>query len=225
MTELTLIVGLGNPGRDYEKTRHNIGFRCVDEIAAKHGMTFSKKQAKAIMAEGKIGEHRVLLVKPQTYMNLSGDSVRELVNFYKVPIERVLVISDDLDIPLGTLRIRMQGSAGGQKGLKHIMEQLGTPNVYRLRVGIGRPPGRMEPKDYVLQDFGKDEQILLVETLDRVVKAISTFLDHGINAMMNRHNGTAEESARNAAPKPKPPRPPEAAPSAPAPKPEDSSTS
>ena len=210
MTDLYLIVGLGNPGRDYEKTRHNIGFRCVDEIAAKHGFSFNKKQGKAVVAEGKIGEHKVLLVKPQTYMNLSGASVRELVNFYKIPIEHVLVISDDLDIPLGTLRIRMQGSAGGQKGLKHIMEQLGTPNVYRLRVGIGRPPGRMEAKDYVLQDFGKDEQIWLVETLDRVVKAIDTFLDHGITIMMNRHNGTAEEAARNAAPKPKPVRPPEA---------------
>jgi PTH1 family peptidyl-tRNA hydrolase len=212
MTELYLIVGLGNPGRDYEKTRHNIGFRCLDEIAAKHGMTFGKKQGKAVIAEGKIGEHKVLLVKPQTYMNLSGNSVRELVNFYKVPIDHILVIGDDLDIPLGTIRIRMQGSAGGQKGLKHIMEQLGTPNVYRLRVGIGRPPGRMEPKDYVLQDFGKDEQILLIETLDRVVKSITTFLDYGISIMMNRHNGTAEESARNALPKPKLPRPTDAAP-------------
>jgi peptidyl-tRNA hydrolase, PTH1 family len=202
MADLYVIVGLGNPGREYELTRHNIGFRCVDAVAQHFGLVFGKKQAKSILAEGAISDHKVLLVKPQTYMNVSGDAVRELVNFYKVPLERVLVIGDDLDIPLGTLRIRMQGSAGGQRGLKHIMEQLGSQEVYRLRFGIGRPPGRMEPKDYVLQDFGKDEQILLVETLGRVVKAVETFLTQGIAATMNQHNGTAEEAARNAVPKP-----------------------
>jgi PTH1 family peptidyl-tRNA hydrolase len=207
MTDRYLIVGLGNPGKDYEKTRHNIGFRCVDAIAEKHGLSFAKKQARALVAEGSVGDMRLLLVKPQTFMNLSGQAVRGLADFYKIPTDHILVISDDMDIPLGTLRIRLKGSAGGQKGLKSIMDHLGTPEVYRLRVGIGRPPGRMDPADYVLQDFGKDEQILLVETLDRVVKAVGTWLQHGITAMMNRHNGTAEESARNAAPKPALPKP------------------
>jgi PTH1 family peptidyl-tRNA hydrolase len=207
MAELYIIVGLGNPGREYEKTRHNIGFRCLDALATKHKVYFTKKQAKAQLADGKIGEHRVLMVKPQTYMNLSGDSVRELVNFYKVPLSHLLVIMDDMDIPLGSLRIRMQGSAGGQKGLKHIMEQLGTQDIHRVRFGIGRPPGRMEARDYVLQDFAKDEQILLIETLDRVTKAVDTWLNEGILITMNRHNGTAEEAARNAQPKPKPVRP------------------
>ncbi|MBX3061611.1 MAG: aminoacyl-tRNA hydrolase [Anaerolineae bacterium] len=198
MTDRFLIVGLGNPGKEYEKTRHNIGFRCVDEIARKYGMSFIKKQSKAQLAEGQIGDHKVLLAKPQTYMNLSGDAVRGLLDFYKIPNDHLLVIMDDLDIPLGTLRIRLQGSAGGQKGLKHIQTVLGTQDINRIRFGIGRPPGRMDPAAYVLQDFGKDEQILLIETLDRVVKAVETWLDHGILIAMNRHNGTAEESARNA---------------------------
>lgn len=210
MTYRYLIVGLGNPGKDYEKTRHNIGFRCVDAIAEKHGLSFSKKQSKSRLAEGNVGDVRLLLVKPQTYMNASGEALRGLVDFYKIPVDHVLVISDDMDIPLGTLRIRLKGSAGGQKGLKSIMDHLGTQDVYRLRVGIGRPPGRMNPADYVLQDFGKDEQILLVETLDRVVKAVGTWMRHGITAMMNRHNGTAEEAARNAETKPPAAKPPPA---------------
>lgn len=210
MSDRFLIVGLGNPGRDYEHTRHNIGFRCVEAVATKYGLSFSKKQNQAQLAEGVAGEHKVMLAKPQTYMNLSGEAVRPLLSFYKVPLDHLIVISDDLDIPLGTLRIRKQGSAGGQNGLKHIMAQLSTQDLYRIRFGIGRPPGRMEAAAYVLQDFGKDEQILLVETLDRVVKAVDTFLNDGIDATMNRHNGTAEEAARAvlsqaaAVPKPKP---------------------
>src|SRR5438552_1736530 len=165
-----LIVGLGNPGREYEKTRHNVGFRFVDALAAAHGMTFSKKQSKALVADGTIGDHKVLLAKPQTYMNLSGEAVRGLMDFYKIPLSNLLVVSDDLDIPAGTLRIREKGGAGGQKGLKSIIEHLGTPEFARMRVGIGRPPGRMDPAAYVLQDFDKSNAILLIETLDRVVK-------------------------------------------------------
>ncbi len=198
MSERYLIVGLGNPGREYEKTRHNIGFRCVDAIAAAYGISVTRRQAHAFLGDGLIAEQRVLLAKPQTYMNLSGEAVRALVDFYKIPLENLLVISDDMDIPLGTLRIRQKGGAGGQKGLKSIMEHLGTQEFARLRVGIGRPPGRMEPTDYVLQDFESADQILVIETLDRVVKSIDTWLRFGVAIMMTRHNGTAEESARNA---------------------------
>jgi PTH1 family peptidyl-tRNA hydrolase len=198
MTDRFLIVGLGNPGRDYEKTRHNIGFRALDAIAAAHSFSFSKRQARALVADGSIAERKVMLAKPQTYMNLSGEAVRSLVDFYKIPLENVLVISDDMDVPLGTLRIRTKGGAGGQGGLKSIIAHLGTQEFARLRIGIGRPPGRMDPVDYVLQDFAKDEAILLIETLDRVVKAIDTWLRFGISIMMTRHNGTAEESARKA---------------------------
>ncbi|MCE7948750.1 MAG: aminoacyl-tRNA hydrolase [Chloroflexi bacterium CFX4] len=207
MTDRFLIVGLGNPGRDYEKTRHNIGFRVAEALAAKHGLSFAKKQAKALLAEGSIAERRVLIAKPQTYMNLSGESVRPLVSFYNIPLANVLIILDDLDIPLGTLRLRPNGSAGGQNGMKSILGQLGTQNLARLRFGIGRPPGRMDAAAYVLQPFATDEQMLVIETLDRAVRAAETWLQYGIETAMTRHNGTAEEAARNAtatAPIPKP---------------------
>jgi len=200
MTERYLIVGLGNPGREYVNTRHNIGFRCVDAIATAHGLSFGDKKARALLADGVIDGKRVMLAKPQTFMNLSGESVRILVDFFKIPLNQVLVIMDDMDIPLGILRIRAKGSAGGQKGMKSIIEHLGTDAIARVRFGIGRPPGRMDPADYVLQDFGKDDTILLSETLDRVVKSISTWLDQGVDRMMTRWNGTAEDSARNAEP-------------------------
>jgi peptidyl-tRNA hydrolase, PTH1 family len=202
MTDRFLIVGLGNPGRDYAKTRHNIGFRCVDAIAAAYGMTFSKRQSKALVADGVIAGRKVLLAKPQTFMNLSGQAVRGLMDFYKIPLTNLLVISDDMDLPAGTLRIREKGGAGGQKGLKSIIEHLGTLEFARMRVGIGRPPGRIDPADYVLQDFDKDEAILVVETLDRVVRAVESWLRLGIAIMMTRFNGTAEEAARNATAQP-----------------------
>ncbi|RMF48704.1 MAG: aminoacyl-tRNA hydrolase [Chloroflexota bacterium] len=202
MTERFLIVGLGNPGREYERTRHNIGFRVVESLATKHGLSFSKKQAKALLAEGTIAERRVLLAKPQTYMNLSGQSVGPLVAYYNLPLTNVLIILDDLDIPLGTLRLRPSGSAGGQRGLKSILDQLGTQAVARLRFGIGRPPGRLEAAAYVLQPFSAEEQLLVAETVDRAVRAVETWLQFGIEIAMARYNGTAEDAARaaNAAP-------------------------
>jgi PTH1 family peptidyl-tRNA hydrolase len=193
-----LVVGLGNPGREYEKTRHNIGFRAVDAIAEKHNLTFGKKQAKAIVADGVIAGQRILLAKPQTFMNLSGESARGLVDFYKIPLANVLVILDDMDIPLGTLRIREKGGSGGQNGMKSMIAHLGTDAFARMRVGIGRPPGKMPPAAYVLQDFDKDEAIWVIETLDRIGRAIETWLTHGLAIMMTRHNGTADEAARNA---------------------------
>lgn len=198
MAERYLIVGLGNPGREYQRTRHNIGFRAVDAIAAAYGLSFERGRAKSLLADGFIAGRRVALAKPQTYMNLSGEAVRALVDFYRIPVENLLVICDDLDIPPGMLRIRQKGGSGGQKGLKSIGQHLGTQDFARMRIGIGRPPGRMDPAAYVLQDFGSDEQILIIETLDRVVKSILTWLEHGIGIMMTRHNGSADEAARNA---------------------------
>lgn len=198
MTDRFLIVGLGNPGTEYERTRHNIGFRVVESLAAKHALSFSKKQAKALLAEGTIVGRRVLLAKPQTYMNLSGESVRPLIAFYNLPLTNVLIILDDLDIPLGTLRLRPSGSAGGQKGLKSILDQLGTQQVARLRFGVGRPPGRMDAAAYVLQPFAAEEQLLVAETVDRAVRAIETWLELGIEIAMARYNGSAEDAARNA---------------------------
>ncbi|HVO42440.1 MAG TPA: aminoacyl-tRNA hydrolase, partial [Aggregatilineales bacterium] len=189
------LIGLGNPGRDYAATRHNVGFRSVDALAAAHGLAFTKKQAKALIADGTIADRKVILAKPQTYMNLSGESVRGLLNFYKVPIANLLVISDDLDLPVGTLRIREKGSAGGQKGLKNIIEHLHTLEFARMRIGIGRPPGRMDAAAYVLQPFDKADDSLVQETIERAVRAAETWLELGTQAAMNRFNGSPDEAA------------------------------
>ncbi len=198
MTDRYMIVGLGNPGREYDKTRHNIGFRCVDAIAETYNLTFAKKQSRALLADGLIADHKVLLVKPQTFMNLSGEAVSSLLTFFKIPLKKLLVISDDLDLPLGTLRIRAAGSAGGQNGLRSIAAHVSTQAFPRMRFGIGRPPGRMEAAAYVLQDFDKADAILLDETMSRAVRAVETWLRYGIELAMTRHNGTNEEAARTA---------------------------
>ncbi|HRF95631.1 MAG TPA: aminoacyl-tRNA hydrolase, partial [Aggregatilineales bacterium] len=153
MTERFLIVGLGNIGKEYATTRHNIGFWVADELARRYDMTFGKKERKAVCADGIIKDQRVIIAKPQTYMNLSGEAVRSLVDFYKIPLNQIIVIHDDLDLALGTLRIRANGSAGGQNGVKSIIQHLGTQDFARVRCGIGRPPGRLDPAVYVLQPF------------------------------------------------------------------------
>jgi PTH1 family peptidyl-tRNA hydrolase len=193
MAEMSaIIVGLGNPGPRYENTRHNIGFRVVEELARKHGLSFTKTESRALVASGAILGKRALLAKPMTYMNISGDAVAPLARFYKVEPANLLVIADDLDIPPGTLRLRKTGSSGGQNGLKHIIERLGTQDIPRLRVGIGRPPGRMDAAAYVLTPFTKgDEEMTAVEAVDRAVKMIETWLTDGIDLAMSRYNGPA----------------------------------
>ncbi|MDX2138900.1 MAG: aminoacyl-tRNA hydrolase [Chloroflexota bacterium] len=202
MPDQFLIVGLGNPGSRYEKTRHNIGFRAVDLLAQKHGIPVTKLEQRALVGSGTLGGTRVLLAKPQTFMNVSGDSVGPLVSFYKIPHERILILCDDLDIPFGTLRLRKSGSAGGQNGMKHILQRLGTQEINRVRMGIGRPPGRMDPADYVLSPFKGDEEITAIEMTDRAVKAVETWLADGIEAAMNRYNGTGEAKPKPATPQP-----------------------
>lgn len=197
-----LIVGLGNPGREYENTRHNIGWMVLDELARRYGLSFGKKERKASLADGLIREKRVLLVKPQTYMNLSGEAVRALVDFYKVELEQVLLISDDLDIPLGTLRMRPGGGAGGQKGIKSTIQHLGTQGFARLRCGIGRPPGKMDPAAYVLQPFKGDDEITVRIVIERAADAVETWLTAGIELAMSRHNGSIDD------PRPEPTAPP-----------------
>ena len=195
MTDRYLVVGLGNPGPKYINTRHNIGFQCVEAIAAEYGLTFDKTQAKARVASGAIAQQSLMLVKPQTFMNLSGSAVGGIAHFYKVPPERVLVIHDDLDIPLGTLRLRKAGGAGGHNGMKSVIQHLGTQAFPRLRFGIGRPPGRMDPAAFVLRPFKQEEEPLVIETVARVVRAIHTWLTEGIEKAMSQHNGTAEQAA------------------------------
>ncbi len=183
-----LIVGLGNPGRAYASHRHNVGFMTADRWAAAHTFTFNKIQHHAIIALGRRGEQRVIVAKPQTFMNESGRAVGALLRFYKIPVEQLLVIFDDLDLPFGAIRLRADGGAGGHNGMRSIIQHLGGNRFARLRIGIGRPPGRMEPAAFVLQDFSRDETAELDALLDRASQAIDTFLTAGITAAMNEFN-------------------------------------
>jgi len=184
----TLIVGLGNPGREYASNRHNVGFMIADRWAVAHTLTFNKIQHHAIIATGRSGGQRVIVAKPQTYMNESGRAVGALLRFYKIPSEQLLVIFDDLDLPFGTIRLRADGGAGGHNGMRSIIQHLGGNHFARLRIGIGRPPGRMDPAAFVLQDFDRDEAAELDALLDRAGQAIDTFLTAGITAAMNQFN-------------------------------------
>lgn len=185
-----LIVGLGNPGRDYRDTRHNIGFMAVDAIANASQCKMTKVQSKAIIGTAQLNGKKVLLAKPQTYMNLSGQAVSGLMRFYKIPTANLLVINDDLDLPLGTLRMRPGGGSAGQKGIGSIIEELGTQEFPRMRLGIGRPPGQMDSADYVLQSFSQPEQELLAVVFSRVVEAVRIFVSEGLESSMNKYNGT-----------------------------------
>jgi PTH1 family peptidyl-tRNA hydrolase len=183
-----LIVGLGNPGPKYAANRHNVGFRCLGRLAAAYDLAFDKQQKKARVALGAIRGRRVVLARPQTFMNESGRAVAPLARFYQVPLECLLVVYDDLDLPLGVVRMRPEGSSGGHKGMSSIIEQLGDQNFPRLRIGIGRPPEQMDPVDYVLQNFSADEEPLVEETLERAVAAVETWLAEGVEMAMSRHN-------------------------------------
>lgn len=190
MTDTFLIIGLGNPGREYRDTRHNIGFMLMDVLAVRLDARGMKLQSKAIITSALYEERKIILAKPQTYMNLSGQSVQGLLNFYKIPVTNLLVAHDDMDLPFGTLRIRPSGGPGGQRGMAHTIELLGTKDFPRLRLGIGRPPGRMDPKAYVLQNFTKDDFKLLPDVLNRAADAALEFVLNGLNAAMNKYNGS-----------------------------------
>lgn len=190
MTDTFLIIGLGNPGREYRDTRHNIGFMLMDVLAVRLDARGMKLQSKAIITSALYEERKIILAKPQTYMNLSGQSVQGLLNFYKIPVTNLLVAHDDMDLPFGTLRIRPGGGPGGQRGMAHTIELLGTKDFPRLRLGIGRPPGRMAPKAYVLQNFTKDDFKLLPDVLNRAADAALEFVLNGLNAAMNKYNGS-----------------------------------
>lgn len=184
-----LIAGLGNPGPDYRQNRHNVGFMVVDALARALDIPIQRVELRALVGKGSSGGARLILAKPQTYMNNSGRSVVPLMRFYKIPPEQLLVVHDDLDLPFGTLRLRPLGGTGGQKGMESIVERLGTGEFSRLRVGIGRPPSRMDPADYVLHDFNPPQQDLLPEVLGRAVDAIRLFIREGIEPAMNAYNG------------------------------------
>jgi peptidyl-tRNA hydrolase, PTH1 family len=200
MEKTYLIVGLGNPGREYRETRHNIGFMLLDRLAVKLDTRFTRLQSKALIASATyipekslIGGCKIILAKPQTFMNLSGQSVQGLLHFYKLPLSDLLVAHDDLDLPIGTIRIRPDGGSAGQKGMTSILERLGTDEFARIRLGIGRPPGQMQAPDYVLQEFSRTDLAIISETLNRAVEAVLTFITENLDTAMNRYNGTNEK--------------------------------
>jgi len=184
-----LIVGLGNPGREYRISRHNVGFLAVDHLCQEFKIPITRHQFKSLYGQGTINESRLLLAKPTTFMNLSGQAVWPMVRFYKVEHQNLLILHDDMDLPLGTIRIRPSGGSGGQKGLASIIDSMGTQNVPRMRIGIGRPPGRMQPRGYVLEDFSAKEQELLAVVFENIANAVSTWMTEGIESAMTRYNG------------------------------------
>ncbi len=189
---MKLIVGLGNPGRSYANNRHNAGFICLNHFARTHGIRFDKKQSKARTGTGEAGGTKVVLAKPQTYMNLSGESVSRLVRKFKVNLDDLIVIHDDLDLPLGKIRIRQYGGSGGHKGIASIITSLKSPDFVRLRVGIGRPaaaePSEADIIDYVLSDFTLDEEQVITKVMPTVSEAILCLLTEGLTIAMNKYN-------------------------------------
>jgi peptidyl-tRNA hydrolase, PTH1 family len=193
MIDPFLIIGLGNPGREYRETRHNIGFMVLDRLAVKLNARFTRLQSKALVASVNYLDRKIILAKPQTFMNLSGQSVQGLIHFYKLPLENLLIAHDDLDLPVGTIRIRPDGGSAGQKGMSSTIERLGTDEFPRLRLGIGRPPGQMQAPDYVLQDFSNADLTVISETLNRAVEAALMWVTDGLDVAMNKYNGSIRE--------------------------------
>jgi PTH1 family peptidyl-tRNA hydrolase len=188
-----LLVGLGNPGRAYRKNRHNIGFMVVDKLAEVNGIKLSRRQKKALTGTGRISGQSVILAQPQTYMNRSGESIIGLVNFYKLSLKNVLIIYDEIDLPLGLLRMREKGGSGGHNGVKSVIEHMGK-DFPRLRLGVGRPPGRQEPSSYLLQDFRGDQMLVVEDLIDLAVETIEVYLSEGIEIAMTQFNGVSVNS-------------------------------
>ena len=184
-----LIVGLGNPGRQYESTRHNMGFDVIDKLVEKYQIPQAGVKFNAMYGKGRIGGQPVILMKPLSYMNLSGGPIREMANYFKIdPETEMIVIYDDIDLDPGQLRIRKKGSAGGHNGIKHIIQQLGTQNFVRIKVGVGAKPKGWDLADYVLGRFDKDDRALVEDAQERACKAVELILTDSVDAAMNEYN-------------------------------------
>lgn len=192
---MKLVVGLGNPGRKYEQTRHNVGFDVIERLARRHQATGAKSKFDGSLQECHIRSERVLLLMPHTFMNLSGRSVRQAADFYKIPSEEILLVCDDFNLELGRLRLRAQGSDGGQKGLADTIHQLGTQGFPRLRIGIGPVPDRWEPADFVLSKFNKQDHELAEIQLERACDAVELWATEGVAPAMNRFNRSAADDS------------------------------
>lgn len=188
MEELFIIAGLGNPGNRYDNTRHNVGFEAVDLLAHKYSISINRLKFKALSGEGTIGGKRVMLVKPQTFMNLSGEALREIMEWYKLPIDRLLVIYDDIDLDMGKIRVRGKGSSGTHNGMKSIIYQLQNDGFPRVRIGIGKPPVGWDLADFVLSKFGPESRKIMNESIDKACGAVATFLSQDLNSAMNIYN-------------------------------------
>ncbi len=188
---MRLVVGLGNPGRRYRGTRHNVGWEVLDRLARRLKVAVDRDEGWALVGTARLGRRRVLLAKPQTFVNLSGTAVDDLRRRHRIRPEEVLVIVDDLDLPLGRLRLRPGGSHGGHRGLRSVLDALGTEDVPRLRIGIGRPPAGVDPADYVLTPFTPDERAVVEPALDRAAEAAEVALREGLQTAMTRFNAPA----------------------------------
>ena len=196
-TEVRLIAGLGNPGIKYTGNRHNIGFMCVDRFAHDNNLSFTRSNSRAKIAEGRITGHDIVIAKPQTFMNNSGESVGRLVRKFKVKLDNLIIVHDDLDLPLGKIRIRLGGSSGGHKGINSIVQHIGNQEFIRVRVGIGRPNGQETHENgeddvinHVLGDFTAEEKTIMQEVIPCVSEALQCLLTDGLTEAMNKYNGT-----------------------------------
>ncbi|MGG0658045.1 aminoacyl-tRNA hydrolase [Rummeliibacillus pycnus] len=185
---MKLIIGLGNPGRDYEHTHHNVGFDTIDLLAEKWGISLNQQKFNAIYGTAHRPEGKVMLMKPLTYMNLSGEAVRPMMDYYDIDVEDIVVIYDDLDLEKGKLRLRQKGSAGGHNGIKSLIQHIGTQNYNRIRIGISRPPVGMKVPDYVLSRFSKEDQPVMQEAFGRAADACEYWLEKPFAEVMNRFN-------------------------------------
>jgi PTH1 family peptidyl-tRNA hydrolase len=183
-----LIAGLGNPGLKYVDTRHNVGFEMLDVLAGAAGIRVSKIKFKSLIGEGKISGHSVILAKPQTFMNASGEAIRDIMQYYKIPPDRLIVIFDDVSLDTGRIRIRARGSAGGHNGMKNIIYHLGTEDFPRIRIGIGHPGKEEDLIDYVLDKFPKDEINTLIQTAKQIPEIVDSIISSGVESAMNKYN-------------------------------------
>lgn len=194
---MKIIAGLGNPGDQYRMTRHNMGFLVLDALAEDAGIAVQKKKFEALLGDGRIGNERVLLVKPQTFMNLSGQSIRQAADFYQKTPEEIIVVHDDLDLPFGTVRIKVGGGDGGHKGIRSLMDHLGGAFT-RVRLGIGKPSFKDDTEHYVLQTFPKADLETLAEVVRKACEAVREILDSGVRPAMNRFNTRERKTAPEA---------------------------
>jgi len=189
LEEVFIVVGLGNPGPRYDNTRHNVGFDTIDMLSCKYGIKVSKLKHKALIGDGKIEGKKVILVKPQTFMNLSGESVRDILEWYKIPLKNLIVVYDDIDLEPGKIRVRPKGSSGTHNGMRSVIYQIQSEDFPRVRIGIGKAPEGWDLADYVLSKFNADDRKVISESISRAADAVVTIIKSGVETAMNKFNG------------------------------------